>query len=106
MTGRTFSEQVTPNGHLCGEASCALQKMIRRGKEREAMYWASELDVAGHGSMQTTKLYLHLAGTTFPDEAAALAERLLGSGATLHQPEPTSADFSAPKPSPHHDPVP
>jgi hypothetical protein len=27
---------------------------------------------AGHRLMQTTKLYLHLAGTTFPDEAAAL----------------------------------
>jgi integrase len=28
---------------------------------------------AGHRSMQTTKTYLHLAGTVFPDEAAALA---------------------------------
>jgi hypothetical protein len=33
---------------------------------------------AGHASMSTTKRYLHLAGTTFPDEAAALAERMLG----------------------------
>jgi hypothetical protein len=56
--------------------------------------------------MQTTKIYLHLAGTTFPDEAAALAERLLGSGATLHQPDGTSDDLSAPKPTPLHDPRP
>jgi integrase len=34
---------------------------------------------AGHASMTTTKRYLHLAGTVFPDEAAALAERMLGS---------------------------
>lgn len=48
---------------------------------------------AGHRSMQTTKAYLHLAGTVFPDEAAALEQRLLG-GAKLHQTEVTSADLS------------
>jgi integrase len=51
---------------------------------------------AGHRSMQTTQLYLHLAGTFFRDEAAALERRLLG-GAKLHQTEPTSADLSAPE---------
>jgi integrase len=34
---------------------------------------------AGHASMSTTRAYLHLAGTVFHDEAAALAERMLGS---------------------------
>jgi len=34
---------------------------------------------AGHTSMGTTKLYLHLAGTTFADEAEALERRLLGA---------------------------
>ena len=28
--------------------------------------------------MQTTKGYLHLAGTVFPDDAAALERRMLG----------------------------
>jgi replication-associated recombination protein RarA len=50
MAARTFSEQATPNGHLCGEAASALQKSIRRGKERDALYWASELDLAGFGN--------------------------------------------------------
>jgi replication-associated recombination protein RarA len=45
-----FAEQETPNGHLCGEAASALQKSIRRGLEREALYWASELDLAGYGN--------------------------------------------------------
>jgi integrase len=51
---------------------------------------------AGHRSMQTTNVYLHLAGTVFRDEAAALEQRLLG-GAKLHQTEPTSDDLSAPE---------
>jgi hypothetical protein len=34
---------------------------------------------AGHSSMATTKRYLHLAGVTFKDDAAALEERLLGA---------------------------
>ena len=33
---------------------------------------------AGHASMATTKRYLHLAGVTFRDDAAALERRLLG----------------------------
>ena len=34
----------TLNGHRFDEALSALQKMIRRGNEREAMYWAIELE--------------------------------------------------------------
>jgi replication-associated recombination protein RarA len=45
-----FAEQETPNGHLCGEVASAMQKSIRRGQEREALYWASELDLAGFGN--------------------------------------------------------
>jgi replication-associated recombination protein RarA len=43
-----FAEQVTPGGYLCGEVASALQKAIRRGNEREALFWASELDLAGY----------------------------------------------------------
>jgi replication-associated recombination protein RarA len=46
----TFAEMHTPAGHLCGEATSALQKSIRRGLEEDALYWASELDLAGYGN--------------------------------------------------------
>jgi replication-associated recombination protein RarA len=45
-----FSDQPTPAGHLCGEATSALQKAIRRGEERDALYWATELELAGYGN--------------------------------------------------------
>jgi hypothetical protein len=34
------------------------------------------MTTAAHASMQTTKKYLHLAGTVFPEEAARLEQRL------------------------------
>ena len=43
----TFATMPTPSGHLCGEVASALQKSIRRGLERESLYWATELDLAG-----------------------------------------------------------
>ncbi|MGI8972812.1 MAG: tyrosine-type recombinase/integrase, partial [Gaiella sp.] len=55
---------------------------------------------AGHRSMQTTKPYLHLAGTTFAADAAALEARLLGErdpGPTIVEPDdddPRSTPFS------------
>lgn len=48
------------------------------------------MTTAGHSSMQTTKRYLHLAGTVFHDEAAAL-ERRLGLSTEL------STDLSEPQ---------
>jgi integrase len=36
---------------------------------------------AGHSDMKTTRIYLHLAGTVFRDEAEALERWLLGGGA-------------------------
>lgn len=53
---------------------------------------------AGHRSMSTTKQYLHLAGATFPDAAAALEQRLL-AGRTFYPTEVTSADTSEPEAS-------
>ncbi len=46
----TFSEFRTPGGYLCGEVTSALQKDIRRGNEREALFWAIELELAGYGN--------------------------------------------------------
>ena len=54
---------------------------------------------AGHRSMDTTKIYLHLAGVVFRDEANALEERLLGSGVgrTFYQPSLISDDLTEPE---------
>src|SRR6266511_4394470 len=44
-----FSQQTTPGGYLKGEVASALQKCLRRGDERGALFWATELELAGHG---------------------------------------------------------
>jgi hypothetical protein len=46
-----FADLMTPGGHRCGEVASALQKTIRRGLERESLYWTTELyarDIALH----------------------------------------------------------
>jgi replication-associated recombination protein RarA len=45
-----FSELKTLGGFKCGEVASALQKAIRRGDERGALFWASELDLAGYAN--------------------------------------------------------
>jgi replication-associated recombination protein RarA len=45
-----FSELKTGGGFKCGEVASAMQKSIRRGNEREALFWAGELDLAGFGN--------------------------------------------------------
>jgi integrase len=47
---------------------------------------------AGHSDMKTTKRYLHLAGTVFRDEAAALERRLLGGESRA--PDDDSASYT------------
>jgi replication-associated recombination protein RarA len=39
----------TENGYEFGECSSAMQKCIRRGDEKGALYWAVELDKSGYG---------------------------------------------------------
>jgi hypothetical protein len=48
LMGAHFATQLTPGGYLAGEVSSALQKSIRL--EREALCWATELDLAGFGN--------------------------------------------------------
>lgn len=55
---------------------------------------------AGHRSMATTRQYLHLAGITFPEKAAALEQHLLG-GRTFYPTDSTEADSAAPEPRVH-----
>jgi integrase/recombinase XerD len=53
---------------------------------------------AGHASMQTTKRYLHLAGTVYREEAEALEGRMLGKVLpTFYPPEPISPDLASPE---------
>jgi replication-associated recombination protein RarA len=54
----TFAEMHTPNGHQCGEVTSALQKAIRRGLERDALYMAAELDLAGYANYTWKRLRL------------------------------------------------
>jgi replication-associated recombination protein RarA len=51
-----FGEQITPGGYLIGEVSSALQKDIRRGNEEGAVFWATELDLAGYGNYAFKRL--------------------------------------------------
>lgn len=45
----TFAEIITPGGFPAGEVASAMQKCIRRGAEEDALFWATELDIAGFG---------------------------------------------------------
>jgi len=45
-----FGQMKTPGGYLNSEVTSALQKSIRRGLEEEALFWGSELDLAGFGA--------------------------------------------------------
>lgn len=45
----TFAEMPTPGGYTCAEVSSAMQKCLRRGLEEDALFWATELDLAGYG---------------------------------------------------------
>jgi replication-associated recombination protein RarA len=43
-----FGDLLTPAGYRCDEVTSALQKEVRRGHEREALFWATELALAGY----------------------------------------------------------
>jgi replication-associated recombination protein RarA len=45
-----FGQMKTPGGYLTSEVTSAFQKSIRRGLEEEALFWGSELDLAGYGA--------------------------------------------------------
>jgi replication-associated recombination protein RarA len=52
----SFATVRTPGGYLAGEVASALQKSLRRGLEREAMFWTTELDLAGYGNYAWKRL--------------------------------------------------
>lgn len=45
----TFGQRKTAGGYVCEEVTSAMQKCIRRGMEDDALFWATELDIAGFG---------------------------------------------------------
>lgn len=53
-----FSQLHTPGGYTNGDCASALQKEIRRGNEREALFWATELDLGGAGAYVWKRLLI------------------------------------------------
>ena len=45
-----FAHLKTLGGYLNSECTSAIQKCIRRGLEEEALFWATDLDLAGYGA--------------------------------------------------------
>ena len=51
-----FAAMRTRGGFALDEVASALQKTIRRGHEREAIFWATELDLSGYGNYAWKRL--------------------------------------------------
>lgn len=54
----TFAEFQTPGGYRMGEVASAMQKCIRRGLVDDALYWATEADLAGYGEYVFKRLQI------------------------------------------------
>jgi replication-associated recombination protein RarA len=73
-----FGELHTPGGYLNGEVASALQKEIRRGREREALFWATELELGGNGSYVWKRLLIIASEDVgIADSSVALTVRAL-----------------------------
>jgi replication-associated recombination protein RarA len=53
-----FGQLKTANGYLNSECTSAMQKCIRRGLEEDALFWATELDLAGYGAYVWKRLQI------------------------------------------------
>ena len=51
-----FGALQSRGGFVLDEVSSALQKSIRRGEERQAIFWATELDLSGYGNYAWKRL--------------------------------------------------
>jgi len=56
MQAAYFAAMRSRGGFVMDEVSSALQKAIRRGEERQAIFWASELDLSGYGNYAWKRL--------------------------------------------------
>jgi replication-associated recombination protein RarA len=53
-----FGQLKTASGYLNSECTSAMQKCIRRGLEEGALFWATELDLAGYGAYVWKRLQI------------------------------------------------
>jgi len=53
-----FGQIKTVSGYLNSECTSAMQKCIRRGLEEEALFWATELDLAAYGAYVWKRLQI------------------------------------------------
>src|SRR5579863_8157866 len=56
MQAAYFAAMHTQGGFVMDEVASALQKTIRRGQERHAIFWATELDLTGYGNYAWKRL--------------------------------------------------
>jgi replication-associated recombination protein RarA len=78
MSQVRFADIETPGGYLCGEVASALQKSIRRGLEREALHWATELELAGYDNCVWKRLRIIASEDVgLADTSVAVAVRAL-----------------------------
>jgi replication-associated recombination protein RarA len=74
----TFSNLTSPGGYRLGEVASALQKCIRRGQVDDALYWATELDLAGYPEYVWKRLRIIASEDIGPaDHYAAVMTRAL-----------------------------
>jgi len=92
----TFAEMPTPGGYKCGEVASAMQKCIRRGDEDGALFWSTELDLAGFAEYVWKRLRIiasedvGLAAPGVPCQIRGLYENWLEQRRkkdTIHAPE-------------------
>ena len=70
-----FAAIRTRGGFAMDEVASALQKTIRRGQERQAIFWATELDLYGYGNYAWKRLRIICSedvGLAWPDGPAAI----------------------------------
>ena len=72
----TFAETISPGGYKVGEVASAMQKCIRRGLADDALFWATELDLANFGEYAWKRLRI------IASEDVGLSEPL--APATIH----------------------
>ena len=58
MNPHPFLDRETIGGYVVGEVTSALHKSIRRCEERQALWWATELDLSGFGAYVWRRLRL------------------------------------------------
>jgi replication-associated recombination protein RarA len=53
-----FGQLTTEGGYLNSECTSAMQKCVRRGLEEDALFWATELDLAGYSAYVWKRLQI------------------------------------------------